>query len=69
VRTFIERHARIGIITNQTDGFDPSRPHAATNVCGRDDCQRRAREWVAATTNETAVFVASADLTARAGIR
>jgi len=54
---YLERHARTGIMTNQPDGHDQGRPHAATSVCARPECQRRAQQWVAATTNEPAVYV------------
>ena len=56
---FSEKHRRTGIVTNQPNRgpIDMSRPHAATIVCGREECQRKAIQWVARTTNETAVYV------------
>jgi hypothetical protein len=51
------RHNRRGIVTNQPDGYDASRPHAARSVCDRTECIEAAKSWVAARTNETAVHV------------
>lgn len=54
---FTEKHKRTGIVTNQPDGYDRDRPHAATVVCARPECQEKAIRWVAGQTNETAVYV------------
>jgi len=52
-----EKHKRTGIMTNQPDGYDKNRPIAATDVCWREQCQRKARFWVQGVTGETAVYV------------
>lgn len=56
-----ERHARKGIVTNQPDGYDKSRPHASTQVCDRDACIKKATFWVQGVTGESAVLVLDAD--------
>lgn len=56
MREFNERHKPTGIMTNQPDGADRDRPLASTVVCDRDDCRKRAQQWVAAATNEPASY-------------
>jgi hypothetical protein len=51
------RHARKGYVTNQPEGYDAQRAHAARTVCDREECIRAAMRWVAAETNETAHLV------------
>jgi hypothetical protein len=58
-------HARKGIVTNQPDGNDPDRPHAARTVCDRPECIAHAIKWVAGHTNETAVHITDAERRAR----
>jgi len=58
---FNERHARTGIMTNQPGGYDRDRPHAATTVCHRTECQDKARFWVQGVTGETATYVPDDD--------
>jgi hypothetical protein len=59
VLDFNEKHRRSGIVTNQPGAgpYDHGRPHASTIVCDRPECRKRAIQWVAAATNETAVYV------------
>jgi hypothetical protein len=57
------RHARKGIITNQTEGFDPTRTHAQTSVCDRPECILAAGRWVSGRTGEVAYFRPDADKT------
>jgi hypothetical protein len=54
-------HARKGIVTNQPDGYDASRPHASRTVCDRPSCIAHAIQSVAGRTNETAVYVSDAE--------
>jgi hypothetical protein len=56
--SFTERHKPVGTVTNasQADRYHADLPHASVHVCGREGCQTKARRWVAAETNETAVF-------------
>ena len=58
LREFNERHKRTGLVSNQPRGepIDWDRPHASTIVCDRPTCQLAARQWVAAYTNEPAVY-------------
>ena len=63
---FHEKHAwrgRGGIVTNQPSPvLDLGRAHASTVCCGRPECLRLAKRWVAAETNETAVYVTDEEL-------
>ncbi len=58
MREHNEKHAAVGYMVNrsQADGYDRDKPHASTWVCDRPECRQRAQQWVAATTNEEAVF-------------
>jgi hypothetical protein len=67
VKDFDEKHGRVGIVTNQPNGYDPNRNHAATIVCDRPACRRAAMAWVAAKTGETPVYVS--DASRKAGAR
>jgi hypothetical protein len=58
-------HARKGIVTNQPDGYDRNRAHAARNCCDRPACIEAAKSWAAGITNETAYYVPDSDRTAR----
>jgi hypothetical protein len=53
---FNERHKSVGVVTNQPDGYDAARPHAATLVCDRPGCQEKAKFWVQGITGEQAHF-------------
>jgi hypothetical protein len=63
IREFSERRGRTGLVTNQPPGrpIDWDRAHASTIVCDREECQAKAKQYVAAFTNETAVYYADAD--------
>lgn len=54
---FREKHKRAGLMTNQPRGYRADRPHAATIVCERDECQDKARFYVQGVTGEPAVYV------------
>lgn len=49
------RHARRGIVT--TGDYVQGEPHAAVNVCDRQDCIEDALLWVTTKTSCTARFV------------
>lgn len=49
-------HKRVGIVTNQPNGYDPDLPHAAESVCERAGCIEGAIRRVAGRTNMTAYF-------------
>lgn len=51
-------HVRTGRVTNQPDGYDPTRPHASMAVCDREKCIAYAIKEIAGETNETASYVA-----------
>ena len=48
---------RAGIVTNQPDGYDKSRGHASTEVCGDPSCRADAIAWVWRKTGEHGVYV------------
>jgi hypothetical protein len=50
-------HDRAGIVTNQPDGYDPNRNHAAASVCANPTCRARAMAWVQQTTGEPGVYL------------
>lgn len=52
------QHKPRGIVTNQPDGYDPSRAHASISTCDRPECVATSIAWVASKTNETATFKA-----------
>lgn len=54
-------HGRTGIVTNQPEGYDPNRPHAATNVCGRPRCRAVALAWVQRQTGEPGTYISDHD--------
>lgn len=49
-------HKRVGIVTNQPNGYDPGLPHASESVCARAACIEGAIRRVAGRTNMTAYF-------------
>ena len=48
---------RAGIVTNQPDGYDSSRSHAAIAVCGDPSCRARALGWVYRASGEHGTYV------------
>jgi hypothetical protein len=50
-------HPRAGIVTNQPDGYDPNRNHAAASVCASPTCRARALAWVQQTAGEPGVYL------------
>ena len=50
-------HDRAGIVTNQPDGYDHKRAHAAMSVCGDPSCRAQALAWVWKMTNEPGVYI------------
>jgi hypothetical protein len=50
-------HDRAGIVTNQPDGYDHNRAHAAVSVCGGPSCRARALAWVWEKTSEQGVYI------------
>ena len=52
-----EHGPRAGIVTNQPDGYDKSRGHASTEVCGSPSCRADAIAWVWRKTGEHGVYV------------
>lgn len=59
IREHNEKHAATGYMVNesQADGtYNRDLPHASTWVCDREECRTRAQRWVAAMTNERAVY-------------
>jgi len=55
------RHARKGIVTNQTGPYDSTRPHAAADVCDRPACILNMGRWVSGKTGEPAYFQSDRD--------
>lgn len=49
--------ARAGIVTNQPDGYDRNRAHAAVSVCGDPSCRARALAWVWKMTKEQGHYI------------
>lgn len=56
--SFTEKHRNlVGYISNQNlDEFNKDRSLVSVSVCPREECQTKARQYVAGSTNETAVF-------------
>lgn len=50
------RHPHIGFVTNQPDGFDPTRSHSSVAVCALPRCRAAAQAYVEGFTREPAVF-------------
>lgn len=50
-------HDRAGIVTNQPDGYDHNRAHAAVSVCGDPSCRARGLAWVWEKTKEQGVYI------------
>jgi hypothetical protein len=50
-------HERAGIVTNQPDGYDRKRAHAAVSVCGSPTCRARAFAWVWEVTKEQGHYI------------
>lgn len=55
------RHARKGIVSNRTSGYDA--PHAAANTCDRPACIVAVGRWVSGHTGMVAYYRADADRT------
>lgn len=55
------RHARKGIVTNQTGPIDLTKPHAASQVCDRPACIVETGRWVSGRTGMVAYYRADAD--------
>ncbi|AYN57679.1 hypothetical protein PBI_KEPLER_31 [Arthrobacter phage Kepler] len=52
---------RAGIVTNQPDGYDRNRSHAAIAVCGDPSCRARALGWVYRASGEHGTYVSDSD--------
>lgn len=52
-----DHKARAGIVTNQPDGYDRNRAHAAVTVCGDPSCRARALAWVWEMTKEQGHYI------------
>jgi hypothetical protein len=57
----------VGIVVNESQvvALDSTKPHASRSTCGRPDCIKAAKQWVAATANERAVFLTYGEIRAR----
>lgn len=55
------RHKRKGIVTNQPNGIEWAKPHAARDTCDRPDCIVATGRWVSGITGMTAYYRADAN--------
>jgi len=61
-----ENKSRAGIVTNQPEGYDKNRAHAAITVCGDPSCRARGMAWVWKRTGEHGTYVSDSSRKAKA---